>query len=566
MSTGAVPWAALYPPGISLEPPALADQQSLVTAWRNRVSNRPMRSAIRYFDGSLSAAEVDAWSDALAVEFQRRGVSLGDRIAVRLQNVPQFAITMLAAWKTGAAVVLVNPMYRRRELRHLVDDAEVCAIVTDDSDADDVSETARDSSVRWMLSTSGREFQSRSDPRVFAPGARTALPNGVDDWTDATSPHLGEHPRPVQVSPGDLALLTYTSGTTGAPKGAENSHRNVLTAAANFGAWVDLGPGDVVLGIAPLFHITGAVINATMALIHDTTLSLANRFHPSVILETLHEHKVTFTIGSITAFNALAADPSATREHFAHVKLLYSGGAPIPPATVERFEARFGHYIHNVYGMTETASAVIAVPRGSTAPLDRSSNTLSVGVPLPGLMARIVAADGSEMEPGDQGELELTGLSVAAGYWRNQEATERTMPGGRLRTGDGAIMDSDGWVYLVDRLKDQINVSGFKVWPREVEDALYEHAAVHESAVVGKPDPYRGETVVAFVSLEAGHVVDEAELVGFLRERLAAYKCPSQIIIVDDLPKTQTGKIRRKELRDELLPRTDGSAGAPHDA
>jgi len=259
---------------------------------------------------------------------------------------------------------------------------------------------------------------------------------------------------------------------------------------------------------------------------------------------------VTYTIGAITVFNAILEIPQASADHFSTVKALFSGGAPIPPSTVERFKKGFGVYIHNAYGMTETTSGVIAVPPGAEAPVDAASGTLSIGVPLPNIEARIMGVDGAPVPPGTQGELELSGPQIVPGYWNNPEATIHTMPGGRLRTGDVAIMDERGWVYLVDRLKDQINVSGFKVWPREVEDVLYEHPAVHEAAVVGQPDEYRGETVVAFVSLKSGTSATEQELIVFTKERLAAYKYPRSVHVIGDLPKTQTGKIRRRELRD----------------
>lgn len=259
---------------------------------------------------------------------------------------------------------------------------------------------------------------------------------------------------------------------------------------------------------------------------------------------------MTSTISSITVFNAILELPHASRSHFSSVKALYSGGAPIPPTTVERFRQRFGVYIHNAYGMTETSSGVIAVPLGAEAPVYATSGTLSIGIPLPNLFARVVDAEGEPVGPGVEGELEVSGPQVIAGYWHNEEATEEALPGGRLRTGDVAIMDESGWVYLVDRLKDLINVSGFKVWPREVEDVLYQHPSVLEVAAVGEPDQYRGETVVAYVSLKKGAVANERELIDFAKERLAAYKYPRVIHLVDDLPKTLTGKIRRRELRE----------------
>ncbi len=507
METPDQQWLALYPSGV---PPLVpVRHRSLVDAWAQRTARDPDAPAVAYFDGTLTARELDVASDAFAAAIQSMGTGRGDRVGIYLQNIPQYAIILLALWKLGAA----------------------------------------GSTVRWLVSTSPLDYQTRNDPRIFASFDRfAAAPDG--DVRDLVERFRGGRPQPVDLTVDDVALLAYTSGTTGPPKGAMNTHGNLLAVVGSYGTWITLGPDDVVLAVAPLFHITGVVINAAIALLTGATLVLANRFHAEVMLEAFAEHRVTFTIGSITAFNAIYQLPQASREHFATVKLLYSGGAPIAPATVERFQQRFGVYIRNVYGMTETTSAVIAVPPATRAPVHAPSGTLSIGVPLPGLSARIVDPAGVELDHGQQGELELSGPQVIAGYWQQPEATEQAMPQGRLRTGDGAIIDEQGWVYVVDRLKDQINVSGFKVWPREVEDALYEHAAVHEAAVVGQPDDYRGETVAAYVSLKAGAAASSDELIAFVRERLAPYKCPRVVHIVDELPKTQTGKIRRNVLRD----------------
>lgn len=523
--------------------------RSLVEAWAERVARTPDASAVAYFDGLLSVRQVDDASDALAAAFASLGTQRGDRVGLYLQNIPQYALVLLALWKLGATALVLNPMYRGQELRRLIDDSGAIGIVCADADLDETKETLEDSSVLWTVSTSPLDYQTRNDARVFPSTERFAkAPDG--DLCELVDEFRGSRPEPLDLTQDDVALLTYTSGTTGPPKGAMNTHGNLLAVIASYATWVDLRPGDAIFATAPLFHITGAVINATIALLHDTLLVLANRFHPEVAIDAFAEHGVTFTIGSITAFNAIYQVPHASREHFASMKALYSGGAPIPPSTLDRFRERFGVYIHNVYGMTETTSAVIAVPFGIEAPVHEASGTLSIGVPLPNLTARVVDQQGESVPYGEQGELELSGPQIVPGYWDKPEDTAYTMPEGRLRTGDGAIMDDRGWVYLVDRLKDQINTSGYKVWPREVEDALYEHPAVHESAVVGQPDEYRGEMVIAYVSIKPGATVTEAELIAFSRERLAAYKCPRAVHIVPDLPKTQTGKIRRNALRE----------------
>jgi long-chain acyl-CoA synthetase len=522
---------------------------SIIDAWKARVRRSPDRAALRYFDGVMTAGEVDRASDALAVALADRGTQRGDRVAIYLQNVPQYVLVLLAIWKLGAVALPVNPMYRRAELRRLIDDSAAIGIICADTTVPETMETLCDSSVLWFMSTSVLDLQSRNDPRIFE-GVERVPPAPDGDVMVLVGRYEGAQPTEIEIQSDEIALLVYTSGTTGRPKGAENTHGNVLNVAVNFGEWAHLCPGDVVFALAPLFHITGAVINAVVSLLTDTTLIFTGRFNADVVLEAFAEHQVTYTISSITVFNAILELPHAGPAHFSSVKALYSGGAPIPPATVDRFRRRCGVYIHNAYGMTETSSGVIAVPLGAEAPVHGPSGTLSIGVPLPNLFARIVNAEGEAVQPGAEGELELSGPQVIAGYWHNDEATRQTMPGGRLRTGDVAIMDESGWVYLVDRLKDLINVSGFKVWPREVEDVLYEHPSVLEAAVVGEPDEYRGETVVAYVSLKNGAVANESELVDFAKERLAAYKYPRIVHVIDHLPKTLTGKIRRRELRE----------------
>jgi long-chain acyl-CoA synthetase len=248
-------------------------------------------------------------------------------------------------------------------------------------------------------------------------------------------------------------------------------------------------------------------------------------------------------------FISLMNAPGASREDLGSLQKIYSGGAPIPPSTVKEFQERFGSYIHNIYGLTETTSPSHAVPLGSDAPVDPDSGALSVGVPIFNTVVRIVDDAGEDLPAGQVGELVTEGPQVVAGYWQKPEETEKALGGGRLRTGDVGYMDEQGWFYIVDRKKDQINVAGYKVWPREVEDVLYQHPAVREAGVVGVPDEYRGETVKAIVSLRPGASATPEELIDFCRQRMAAYKYPRLVEIIDELPKTVTGKILRRELR-----------------
>ncbi|MFT4044375.1 MAG: AMP-binding protein, partial [Gordonia sp. (in: high G+C Gram-positive bacteria)] len=262
------------------------------------------------------------------------------------------------------------------------------------------------------------------------------------------------------------------------------------------------------------------------------------------------EHRPVFTVAAITAFNALATAPGATPADFESLRVLYSGGAPIAPAVGDRLEKIFGAYIHNIYGLTETNSPSHAVPLGTRAPVDPASGALSVGVPVFNTVVRVVDEAGEDVAVGEIGEFVTAGPQVVPGYWNKPEATAKSIPGGALHTGDVGFMDADGWFYVVDRKKDMINASGYKVWPREVEDVLYTHPAVREAAVVGVPDEYRGETVKAYVSLRDGVEATPEELISFCKEQMAAYKYPRSVEIVGDLPKTVTGKILRRELRE----------------
>lgn len=539
------PWTQLYPEWVSAEVPS--ENSTICTEWDQRVVRAPNAVAVSYFDGRISVSGLDQIADSLACAFQDRGIRPGDVIGIYLQNVPQFAVTMLAIWKAGATALVLNPMYKGRELRNLINDSQAVGIVALENDREHLLTVLIDTPSVWVIGTHDTEFQSTAEIKALTRG--TLQTGNTSQYSTLINAFAGQKPLAVALQPSTPAMLTYTSGTTGPAKGSVGTHRNALSVAWSYANWQSLDEEDVVLAVAPLFHITGAVACAISTLLHGGELVFINRPSARAVVDAIRERKVTLTIGSITVFNGILELEDADAGDMRSIRYLYSGGAPIPPATVARFENRFGHYIHNVYGMTETSSAVIAVPAGLRAPVDPVFGTLSIGVPLPGVHVRIVDPNGADVPAGTSGELEIEGPSVTTGYLNKPEETERALPGGRLRTGDVAVIDESGWVYLVDRIKDQINTSGFKVWPREVEDVLYEHPAVLEAAVIGEPDEYRGETVVAFVSMKAGQSTTEAELIAHCKERLAAYKYPRSVRILADLPKTQTGKIQRRELR-----------------
>jgi long-chain acyl-CoA synthetase len=400
-----------------------------------------------------------------------------------------------------------------------------------------------------IITVCPRAHQRRDDLRVIPP--LEPIDPGCTDLSWAVAQRLGSRPGMHTPTLRDVALLLYTSGTTGAPKGAQLSHGALAYTAVIASRWCGLQHGDRLFALAPLFHITGFALHLCASFVTSSSVVLTYRFEPHVALDALLEHQPSFMIGSITAYIGLMNVPTASHEHFASVANLYSGGAPIPPAVVERFSTRFGKRIRSAFGMTETAGPSHLSP-ADLMPVDPASGALSVGVPLPGIDAEIRTDDGGLALVGEAGELLVRGPLLMDGYWRNSEATGQALAGGWMRTGDVAVMDAEGWFYIVDRKKDVIIASGFKVWPREVEDVLYRFPGVREAAIVGAPDAYRGETVVAFVSLSEGVSVAADQLIAFCREGLAAFKVPRQIIFQRDLPKTATGKIMRAQLRRQV--------------
>lgn len=521
---------------------------TLVHAFRASVARTPDHPALAYFDGRLSYRETDALSDSVAGHLAARGLERGDRVAIMLQNSPHFVIALLGAWKAGATVVPLNPMYKSGEVGHVLKDAEVSALICSDRawDAYLRDTAAAAPAVRIAVTACELDFQTVNDERVLD---FDRLPADDADDLAAVARHGLAAPAGRELTAADVALISYTSGTSGTPKGAMNAHGNIMVNAERQRTGHPVPEGSAYFALAPLFHITGMVCQLAACLANAGTLVLAYRFHPGVVLDAFTEHRPAYTVGPSTAFMALAATPGVTPAHFGSFRVISSGGAPLPPALVEKFRADFGPYIRNGYGLTECTAPCASVPPEREAPVDPVSGTLSVGVPGPDTVVRIIDENGADVPFGEQGEIAVRGPQVVSGYWRLPEATAAAFPDGELRTGDIGFMDREGWLYVVDRKKDMINASGFKVWPREVEDVLYTHPAVREAAVVGVPDAYRGETVRAYVSLRPGTSVEPGELGAYCKERLAAYKYPREVEVLTELPKTASGKILRRELR-----------------
>ncbi|WP_430330977.1 class I adenylate-forming enzyme family protein [Rhodococcus sp. ACT016] len=544
MTSPTRPWLASFPAD---HPDSITpDFDNALAMFDAAVQRMPEAVAIHYFDGTVTYGELSSAADALACHLQELGFGRGDRLALCTQNNPAFLIGVVAAWRAGGTSVALSPMCKEREFAHFVDDCRPRALLI----LEDVFETVaaawlRECPVENVVTVSALDGQRRNDPRLFAASRR--IPMGATDLYELVAAHdpTGRPTIADSPAPDDLAMIMYTSGTTGVPKGAMLSHRNLVFSAQVYRDWAQLDPGDRVLGLSPLFHISGLVGHVMVSFLLGSPLVLSHRFHPEAMLDSIREHRPTFAMAAITAYIALA-DAGADADDLCSLSALYSGGAPVSPAILTRLESAFGKYVHNMYGLTETSSPSHAVPLGRRAPVDPETGVLSVGIPVYNTDVRVVDEAGRDVPAGDVGELVTTGPQVVPGYWPNTEVGNTDT--NTVLTGDVGFMDRDGWFYVLDRKNDVINASGYKIWPREVEEVLLNHPDVKEAAVVCIPDDYRGESVKAFVVVREGADVSELDLIEHGRRSMAAFKYPREVQFVAALPRTLTGKLIRSQL------------------
>jgi len=518
--------------------------------FRATLTRRPGAPLVHYFESTVTAERLDELSTGLAVALQRRGVASGDRVALYLQNIPQVLVTVLAAWKCGAVVVPCNPMLRERELLKILCDSGSGVLVCQEDLYEDVAREALPATaVRHTITTSPLDFldAGAAVPTVLGT-TRRMRHAGTSDLLQLAERHAADSMVEPAAGADDTAFMIYTSGTTGEPKAATNTHGNVVFATTVYERWIGLTDQDTILGLAPLFHVTGLVGHVTLAFLTGSPLVLFYRFDPDDACRLTERHRATFTVSSVTAFIALLNSLAMRRHNLSSLAKVYTGGAPTPPGVLDDWHARTGARIQPMYGLTEATSPTHMTPHGMVPPIDRASGVMSIGIPVFNTDVRVVDATGRTAGPREVGELLISGPQVVPGYWKKPTESAAAIQSGELRTGDMGFVDEHGWFYLVGRSKDMIVASGFKVWPREVEEVLYLHPAVREAAVVGVPDPYRGETVKAVISLKHGHSVTPDEIMAFAKSQMAAYKYPRTVDIVDDLPKTPSGKILRRLL------------------
>jgi len=513
----------------------------------------PAQVAINYFGTCITFKELDGLVDKFGAALQNMGVGKGDRIAIYLPNIPQFVIAYYGALRVGAVVVACSPLYKEREIGYILKDSEAKVIVAWDRLYPLVQAVRSETKLIEVVTTSVRDYLP-PPLRLLSPlkGVKSyPCPGGRDMKT-----LLGETkgpPKAVQIeSRKDLALLQYTGGTTGIPKGAMLTHYNLIANTEQVRAWGVLHPEDVHLSVLPLFHIFGMTVAMNSPIYMRSTMVVLPdpRDIPGVI-KAIEKYRPAIFCGVPTMYIALINTPGIEKHNLRSIRLCISGASALPLEVQRKFEALTGGRLVEGYGLTETS------PVTHVNPLDdpQKNRAGTIGIPVSDTHAKIVDVETGERDlpPDEAGELVIRGPQVMMGYWNKPDDNKVAIREGWFHTGDIATMTSDGYFKIVDRKKDMIDVSGFKVWPREVEETLFEHPAVQEAAVVGVPDDRSGEAVKAFVVLKKGSEgkVTGEELSKFCKERIASFKAPKFVEFKAELPKTAVGKVLRRELKKE---------------
>ena len=559
-------WLKSYPKDVpaEIDPDEFA---SLKDVFEQSVRHYPDHRAFSNMGAALTYRELDARSRAFGAWLQERaGLKKGDRIALMLPNVLQYPIALMGALRIGLTVVNVNPLYTARELSHQLNDSRARAIVLLENFAHTLEQIPTEQRPKTVVTTRVGDL---------LPTPKALLVNAVVKYIKKAVPsfHLpdaisfrktlqtgsGLELTETTVGPGDLAFLQYTGGTTGTAKGAMLTHRNMVANLQQASAWIapKMRPGqEVIVTALPLYHIFSLLANCLMfmKLGGENVLITNPRDLPSFVKELRRQRFTAFT-GVNTLFNGLLNTPGFEKIDFSHLRLTLGGGMAVQRRVAERWKATTGSTLVEAYGLTETSPAVCVNP------VDLADYKGSIGLPIPSTEVSIRDDRGEEVALGENGELCVRGPQVMAGYWGvgTAETESAFFADGWLRSGDIARMDEQGYVYIVDRKKDMINVSGFNVYPNEVESVLVSHPHVFEAAVIGVPDEEHGERLKAFVVC-GKHALSADEVIDHCRQQLTGYKVPREIEFRSELPKSNVGKILRRSLREEELRRTQQAA------
>jgi len=548
-------WLQSYAPGV----PETVDANiysSITDLFEQSVERFRQRPAYSNFGHNLSFDDVDRLTRHFAAYLTGElGLKKGDRIAIMMPNVLQYPVALFAVLRAGLTVVNVNPLYTARELEYQLNDSGAVAIVVLENFAHTLAEVVDKTAIRHVITTQVGDLFGF--PASFiVNGVIKYVKKMVPDFVIPGAIHLhgalatGELLtfNRVEQSLDDIAFLQYTGGTTGVSKGAILTHRNMVTNLLQAYVWArnDLKDGEEVsITALPLYHIFALTANALFAMkIGAKSVLITNPRDFPAFVKILRQERFSMFVGINTLFNALLHTPGFDQIDFSALKFTLGGGMAVQRSVAERWRQVTGNTLLEAYGLTETSPAVCINP------IDIPAYTGAIGLPLPSTDVSIRSEDGQEKTIGEAGELWVKGPQVMRGYWQSVDDTETLMEDGWLHTGDVARIDERGFVYVVDRLKDMILVSGFNVYPNEIEDVLAAHGKVLEAGVVGVADPGSGEAVIAIV-VKAEQTLSEEELLIYCHKNMTGYKCPKHIVFVDALPKTNVGKILRRELRQQ---------------
>jgi acyl-CoA synthetase (AMP-forming)/AMP-acid ligase II len=540
-------WLKFWPQGIpqNLQFP----EQPLPEFLREHARRNPDKTAINFYGREISFRELDESTEKLAAALIRFGLKKGDRVSLFLENCPQFALAFLAVLRAGGVVVAANPMFKEEELRYEITDAGARMIIAQDILYPKVKKIREEAGLSHVILTSYRDYLPASPSLQLHPSMEA--PKGrFPDTYELLDLLKDDPPAPFRVPVNireDLALLQYTSGTTGLPKGAMITHSNLLCNTVGSAVWYEVGSGDIHLSILPFFHVTGMTHSMCMPLYTGTTNVMLSRFDADSMLQAIANYRCTMLASIMTMNVAIVNAPAVEKYDLRSLRVSLTGGAPVPKEILEKWRRIIGTELVEGYGLSESISQTHMNPY-------RAPRYGSIGLPQFGNECRIVDVEsGAELPLEKEGELVIKGPTIMKGYWNKPEGTAEVLQDGWLYTGDIARMDEDGFFYIVGRKKDLIKASGFSVFPAEVESFLYAHPAVKEVSVVGVPDPYRGENIKAFIILkpEYRNQVKEEEIVAWSREQMAAYKYPRIVQFIDEFPKTASGKVLKRVLRGE---------------
>ncbi|MGD0203517.1 MAG: long-chain fatty acid--CoA ligase [Candidatus Bathyarchaeia archaeon] len=530
------PWTAEAPKNIKY--PRLPLQNIL----HKSAKNFPQKVALVYEGREITYLQLESFSNQFANALASLSVEKGDRVALFLPNIPQFIIAYFGILKAGAVVTAISPLHREREVEYQLCDSEAETIIVLGSLYAVVEDVWAKTKLKNVIVTSLDE----ASETAFIP----SKPNLLD--FQKLLKEAPETPLKVEINPErDLAALQYTGGTTGTAKGAMLTHTNLVSNALAFAAWIKgTTAKETFLTALPLFHIYGMTTSMTVPISLAAKMVLMPRFEPVKALEAIQKHGVTVFCGVPTMYSALLANPELGKYDLTSIRVCISGASSLPPQIQKKFMQITGGFLAEGYGLTE------ASPVTHCNPVDRTMKTVkvgSIGLPLPDTEARIVdlATGEKTLTQGETGELAVKGPQIMKGYWRKPEETALVLRDGWLFTGDIAHMDEDGYFYITDRKKDLIKYKDYSVYPREIEDVLYEHPAVKLCAVVGKPDTAAGEVPKAFIVLKEGMAASAKEIMAFVNDKVAPYKAIREIEFRKELPISSAGKVLRRLLQEE---------------